>query len=114
MSDPAFERWWETECGGTRGGAAAKVKKLCEIAWSNGAYLEKHKGCAPEKFTELMPGSPGLYEFICGETDGVPERCAIIDHGFGAWLVVHSEHLGETPVKHFHDGLTNIRWRKIA
>lgn len=66
-------------------------------------------------FTTDMPTEVGLWEFICGENDGKVERCAIT--GFPddcMQFYVHSEHLGQTPLKHFHDGLTQIRWRKIA
>lgn len=63
-------------------------------------------------FTRDMPDSVGLWEFVCMENEELPERCAITKEK--GHMIVHSEHLCETPLKHFHDGLTNIHWRKIA
>lgn len=70
------------------------------------------------EFTSAMPDSVGLWEFLCWENDGMPERCAITSsgdcHDPAVDFEVHSEHLGRTPLKHFHEGLTNIKWMKIA
>ena len=65
-----------------------------------------------DKFSPEMPTTTGLWEFICGENDGLPERCAIMSQR--SQVLVHSEHLGVTPLRYFHDGLTQIQWRKIA
>lgn len=60
-----------------------------------------------------MPASTGLWEIRCGETDEKPERVAITRRR-RIWLIVHSEHLGETHLDRFHNGLTKLHWRKIA
>ncbi len=66
-------------------------------------------------FTTDKPDSVGLWEFICGETDGEIERCAIVACGLDSCgLEVRSEHLGATDLDCFHHNLTEIRWRKIA
>jgi hypothetical protein len=59
-----------------------------------------------------MPARVGLWKMKCGENEGGEEFVAItIRKG---WFIVHSEHLCETPLKAFHDGLTAIRWLFIA
>jgi hypothetical protein len=64
------------------------------------------------EFTPEMPDSVGLWEFTCAENNDQPERVAITL--LQDWFIVHSEHLGETALEHFHGGLTQLRWRKIA
>lgn len=54
----AFERWWYDEGSGMRPlpeeDAEAHVRRICEIAWSNGAY----------KAREEMEAKPYVYEVI--------------------------------------------------
>lgn len=60
----------------------------------------------------VMPHQAGLWEISCGETDYKPERVAITRRGKA--LLVHCEHLGVQPLKHYHEGLTSINWRLVA
>ncbi len=60
----------------------------------------------------VIPRKAGLWEMTCGENDYEPERVAITRKG--STLLVHCEHLGIQPLKHYHDGLTSINWRLIA
>lgn len=65
-----------------------------------------------EKWSDLMPSKPGLWKIKCMETDNVPQFVAVTRRD--GRLLVHDEHLGITPLKAFHDGLTNLFWFFVA
>ena len=81
MSNPAFETWWAREGYLVKVRCPEDVKRLCEIAWSNGRYMthdyreiveavnesctcggnRKGKGCpACETYNYLFPDGPNL------------------------------------------------------
>jgi hypothetical protein len=63
-------------------------------------------------WSQTMPKTIGLWEIRCAETDMQATRVAITNRG--ARLYVHDDAVGVNPVKHFHDGLIDLWWRKLS
>ena len=61
-------------------------------------------------WSEEMPSEPGVYEFRCKETDGQIEVGVVTLFKGELWIT--DENVGFNPLKHFHDGLTKIAWRR--
>lgn len=59
-----------------------------------------------------IPKTIGLWEIRCMETSQQPSPVAITNRG--AQLFAHSGGVGVNPLKHYHDGLTLVQWRKLA
>lgn len=65
-----------------------------------------------QEWSDKMPDRAGLWIIRCGETNNENEYVAIT--GRKGRMIVHDPHLGKTPLRSFHDGLTQLRWLFVA
>lgn len=67
-------------------------------------------------WSKSMPTSPGIYEIKCAENFFIPEKVRVyIRTKKGVErLWVTDETIGSNPLEHFHDGLIQLEWRKVA
>ena len=67
-------------------------------------------------WTSECPTETGEYEIRCFETEFEPERVSIyIRHNWKPLpaLCVRDDLIGECPLHHYHQNLTNLQWRKL-
>lgn len=68
---------------------------------------------SPQPWMDQVPTEPGWYRFTCEETANEIERVLVVaDRLTGHLLAVNAE-MGTMAVRHYHDGLTNPRWKKV-
>lgn len=61
--------------------------------------------------TSEIPTTEGLHLVSCEENDGEWETVNLFWHK--GLLMVDDPHIGQCMVEHYHNGLTNIEWRKV-
>lgn len=64
----------------------------------------------PEGYSKEMPSEEGAYWMICSESNY--EREPIEIRLEGGELIADDELIGTYPLKHYHNGLTDICWKK--
>ncbi|HDX0948329.1 TPA: hypothetical protein RNT26_000989 [Stenotrophomonas maltophilia] len=69
---------------------------------------------APQPWTEKAPTEPGWYRFTCEETNGAIERVLVVGERLTGQLLAVDTEVGALALQHYHDGLTNPRWKKVG
>lgn len=67
---------------------------------------------APHPWSDQAPTEPGWYRFTCEETDGAIERVLVVADRLTGQLHAVDTGVGTIDLRHYHDGLTNPRWKK--
>ena len=61
-------------------------------------------------WTDVMPDKPGLYENRCDESGGDIRPIEVFLRD--GEMIVDDPDIGESPLPHYHDSLTNLEWRR--
>ncbi|MRE89904.1 hypothetical protein CEE61_03430 [Stenotrophomonas maltophilia] len=62
---------------------------------------------------DQVPTEPGWYRFTCEEIDGAIERVLVVAERLTGQLLAVDTEMGTMALQHYHDGLTNPRWKKV-
>ncbi|HGM5507385.1 TPA: hypothetical protein ACKPYM_001387 [Stenotrophomonas maltophilia] len=69
---------------------------------------------SPQPWTDQAPTEPGWYRFTCQEIDGAIERVLVVAERLTGQLLAVDTEMGTLALQHYHDGLTNPRWKKVG
>ena len=68
---------------------------------------------SPQPWMDQVPTEPGWYRFTCEEIDGAIERVLVVTERLTGQLLAVDTEMGTMALQHYHDGLTNPRWKKV-
>ncbi|HHA2711734.1 hypothetical protein [Stenotrophomonas maltophilia] len=69
---------------------------------------------SPQLWTDQAPTEPGWYKFTCEETANEIERVLVVAERLTGQLLAVDTEMGMLALQHYHNGLTNPRWKKVG